>query len=184
MGERERWLVGTVIALAGLVIALLAWLFPRSLQTTAAPRPNTSVTTPSSPQRSPRADPGPSARKVAFNDVHAGECLTGPGAAKIVEPNSNYFPDYVEVVPCNSDHIAEVFFATTGISKSQANSDTLCDRSFKAYTDIWPEDSMYAWGSFSTQDVNGYDLQCFAYNGTNRRPWYKTLSRSLKGIRK
>jgi hypothetical protein len=181
MSEHARWLIGTVIAVAGLVIGLLAWQFPKAPPAAAPTVSSTSAAVTSSPRPSPKA----AVQNVALTDVQVGECLGGPSMAKIISSNFNLWPDSVEAVPCNVSHVAEVFFARNNLSASQANNQwqTLCDTAFKAYVGVSTGDSIYTYWTNSTQVSSGYSLQCIAFDEISTKPGYKTLDRSLKGIR-
>jgi hypothetical protein len=179
MSEHVRWLIGTAIALVGLIIALLAWQDPKAAVPATS---STSAAVSGSPGTSPDAAP----QNIDYTDVRAGECLAGSGIAKdINNTNSNTFPDSVEVVPCDVSHIAEVLFAGDDLSASQANNqvNTICDNAFKTYIGISLDDSIYTWQSDSIQVSSGYFLDCLAYYQTSGKPGYKDLDRSLKGIR-
>jgi len=179
MMEHVRWLVGTLIALAGLVIALLAWQFPKERQAAPAASSSSPAATSSS-----RTTPKSAVKNVALTRVRVGECLSGPSLVKMIATNFKDWPDSAEVVPCNASHIAEVFFAGTDLRRSQVSSKTDCDDAYRSYIGLSSNYSKYSWWSQWSQTSNGYSLQCFVYYQIWVKPKYKSLDRSLKGIKK
>lgn len=181
MSEHARWLIGTAIALLGVVIALFAWLDPKA---PLAAAPNTSsapAAVVKSPKPSPKPTPKVTARNVGLDDVQVGECLAGPGVAKIISSNFNSWPDTAEVVPCNAGHVAEVFFAGNNLSEAQVNNQltALCDSAFKAYVGVSASNSIYTYWASS----GGSSAQCIAFEYTTTKPGYTALDRSIKGTR-
>jgi hypothetical protein len=122
---------------------------------------------------------------VAFTQVRAGDCLSGPTLAKMISTNGNDWSNSVEVVPCNVSHIAEVFLVKNDLSKSQADSewDTFCQNSFRSYVGVSSDYSIYSIWANTAQIPSAYSLQCFAIQEIPTKPGYKTLYRSIKGIK-
>lgn len=179
MGDHARWLIGTIIAFAGLVIALLAWQFPRSLQT--APHPSGSFAAAPS---SARTGPKTSVKNVALDQVRVGECLGGPSLIEMMNSKFNYWPNSAELVACNVNHIAEVLLTKSDLSKPDASSGFLCRFYYAFHIGARRDYSVYSqWWHYS-QGAKGYTLKCFVYSPKSSKPWYKILDRPLKGIKK
>src|ERR1700730_11557078 len=103
MTEGTRWLIGTAIAAVGLVIATLAWVYPKA---PASPRP---VSAASSANPAITARPIPTIGEIRYTQLQVGDCLTG---SNLHLNTSGALPVLIHVVSCGQAHIAEVFFAS------------------------------------------------------------------------
>ncbi len=180
MGEHVRWLIGTVIAVAALLVSFLAWQYPKAPQAASA----ASGATPGVAS-SASISPKPTVKNVALTQVQVGDCLGGPNLVKMINTNGNYWPNTVEVTSCNVNHIGEVFFAKGGLSESQANSEweALCDNAFMSYVGDSSEYSVYSVFANTAESGSSFSLQCFAIYEKSAKPGYKTLDRSIKGTK-
>src|SRR5271170_4851296 len=100
MGEVHRWLIGTVIGVLGLIVALLAWLYPRAPASSqeSVPAPSASSETAESTIR-----PASTAGKFRDSQLQIGDCIVGPIHDLDLESNVSWQTS-IPVVPCSRGH--------------------------------------------------------------------------------
>ena len=187
MGERARWLIGTVIAMASLVIAWLAWQYPKAPQAEVRGASGIPTTV---------AAASSDSRNLTPDKFQVGDCLSGPNLAKSIGKSASW-PTITEVVPCNNDHIAEVYFqesnhwkkygTSPGATSLRSEGTSTCTSAFKAYIGIPFADSTYSINAIFptavtwTQGDRG--LECVVFAATTKSPGYVVLNQSVKGAR-
>jgi hypothetical protein len=184
-GDGRRAGAGAGYALSGLAVAAvtavaaaLYWL-PTAAIPVTAPRPT------------PTSTSTPGARYLTIDQLRAGDCLQGPPDVN----TSNIWPDLVTAVPCNQEHLAEVYFASNYWRASLAfpgnavishQSQAECRKAFRAYDGIAASGSSYTYTFLYPERGPDWDsgdrlLLCVAYLWTNQDPGGEPLYASIKG---
>lgn len=185
MSEVQRWMIGTGVAVVGLVIALLAWLFPRA-PTSSQEAASASTVTPANTVK-----PKPVASKLPYTKLRAGDCLTG---YMLGRDSDKSWANPFTAVSCSQAHTGEVFFADRAYWKSSSypgesviddEAQAGCDNAFESYVGIPYHDSKYTWtdgvGTAQDWETGDHGLFCIAYYLTTDHPGGSTLHGSIKG---
>jgi hypothetical protein len=171
MRRDVRWVIATVIGMIGVVVAVVAWQFPKAVSDSAPVK--------LSPPRLLRLD-----------HLRAGDCISG---SSLNTDRSGR----MTVVPCSRAHRWEVFFAGTnwpddisypGYSKMESDAYVRCNKVFVKYDGISSRRSKYTWTSIwpsaQTWSSGGRTLDCAAWHETSSHPGgaliYGSIRKSYK----
>jgi hypothetical protein len=171
MSEGHRWLIGIVVAVASLIIAFLAWQYPKSA---ASPRP---VSVASSTAPATTVAPTQTFGGLEYTQLQAGDCITDKIPIPFIDDS---WPSIYHVVPCSQAHTAEVFFVDKtywnkggsypGDNAILNSMDTGCLKGFQSYAGVSLFDTIYQWNAIVTDASAWRDgfrgLYCFAYHST------------------
>jgi len=142
--------------------------------------------------RSSASPSTPSTFQAPSYELQAGDCLVG---SDVGLGTSSPWPDYVTVVPCTQQHIAEVFFAGDAWPESQAypgdnaidsQAENRCDAAFNEYDGITSDNSIFTYDYVTPsggEDWAAGDrwLMCVAYESTSEYPGGAPVNYSIKG---
>ncbi len=156
------------------------------------------VTSNSSVSSTPSSSLTPSALQLTEDQLRPGDCLLGSGLSlndSSLPDNSNPWPDLFEAVPCNKQHIAEVFLAGNvwpqplaypGDGEIWMQADGRCGSAFQAYVAgrlkyitgftydmIYPDNTSWPSGDRL--------LVCVAYKWTSQYPGGAPVDYSIRG---
>jgi len=184
MSEVHRWAIGTVVAVVGLIIALLAWLDPQ------APASSEKAASASSATPANAVKPKPNVGKLPYAQLRAGDCLTGN---MLPETSEQAWPSVFTAVSCRQAHTGEVFFADQTYWKNgpypggiavEEEAETECDRAFESYVGVPYHDSKYTWTDGSVNPelwrAGGRVLFRIAYHPTADYPDGTAMYGSIK----
>ncbi len=177
-------IVGTGLAVLTTVIVVIALANSPTSSTSSA------LSRSSAPSGSSASTP--STFQASSDGLQAGDCLTG---SDLGLGTSSPWPDFVTVVPCTQQHIAEVFFAGNAWPDSQgypgdnaidSQADNSCDTAFGEYDGIASDNSAF---TYDFIDPSGGDdwasddrwLVCVAYESTPQYPGGAPVNYSIKG---
>lgn len=189
MGEGARWATGLTISIAALIIAWLAWQHPKS-PPGAIPENSDAPTV--------VATPSPTVRNLGYDQLQAGDCVTGSNLARILLVSNFTWPDSVEAVLCTQPHVAEVYFANDSYWKQAASypgndsvdstGNAVCGSKFNSYVGISYNNSLYSYAYIDPSSASwaGGDrsMLCVAYYEVSGKPGAVVLNKSLRGAHK
>ena len=144
--------------------------------------------------RTATSAPTAAPRQLAYNQLQTGDCLTGGNLAGVLGTD-NPWPTKVTAVPCNEDHVAEVYYANEhfwpqnnvfpGYNTLVDQAATQCQVQQTAYTGVsyaksaLREDRIGPFGSDIWQRGDR-ELVCVAYHPTTADPKGVTMTASIK----
>jgi Septum formation len=178
LDQGVRWLIGTAIALASLIVTWLAFQYPKSPHT-----------------ENPGAAGNPTVGKLVYEQLQAGDCLTGSELVSALSGQEAPWPQYVEAVPCNDPHVAEVYYVNEsywqqdesfpGDDVVNKEGKALCDSAFKSYIGAAADQSIYTSNSNNPSSASwaqgDRSVQCVAYYQAPGNPEVSMLNRSIHG---
>jgi hypothetical protein len=142
---------------------------------------------------SPSASPAQSTSQTTYDELRAGDCLRD---SDLHLDTVTQWPEYVTVVPCTQEHIAEVFFASNPWPQSQAYPgesavDSLagdrCNTAFTAYDGTTYDNSAFTYDMVVPYRSDDWasgerSIACVAYRSTSQYPGGAPMYSSIKGI--
>lgn len=191
MSEGHRWLIGIVVAVASLIIAVLAWQYPKSA---ASPRP-ASIASSGTPAKT--ATPVPTVGRLLYTQLQVGDCITGN--VPFLFSNEKWPSSIFTAVSCSQGHTGEVIFADNtywdrsssypGDSATLKGIETGCDDAFKSYVGVPHQNSKFFWSDIGMNGAASWRdgdraLYCIAYEFTENHPEGVTTYGSIKGSRR
>jgi|SRR5580658_8179910 hypothetical protein len=189
MGEGARWLISLTVSATALIIAWLAWQYPKSSQT-ANPGVSGTPTVATTPL--------PHVANLDYDQLRAGDCLTGSNLVHILSTSNFTWPNSVEAVSCSKPHVAEVYFTNDsywrenesypGDNSVNNTGDATCEKEFRSYVGISYDNSIYSYDilipSSGTWPEGDRALKCVAYYSNSGGSEAVVLNQSIKGADK
>ncbi|KAA6214605.1 hypothetical protein CP973_36680 [Streptomyces albofaciens JCM 4342] len=170
--------IALLAAIAGALIGLLQWQFPKSTNELAPGSPSTSNTSSASNERA--STQNRHSRYLKIDLLRAGDCVKDPD----IRDTDKAWPGVSEVVPCETEHDGEVFYRGTlgktdgkypGYEVFNAQVRSSCEKEFQKYIGIaYRESSLdYTYVAPDVEQWNQGDrnILCAAYQPNDTLSW-------------